>query len=182
MRALCLLLLLSGCAAFQTGTPLREAKLSPEAVVLHVPVVLQNDRYDCGVSALSMLLAYYGHPADAAKAEPMREKADSQQGLTGAELEEYLKAEGLEVALFEGALTHTIRGLYYHLDRGRPLVVALGLGGGNNHFVLVTGYDPVNDWVLLQDPMRGALVSAAGQFEHSWKQTGRFTLLATPKE
>lgn len=173
------LVVLGGCAS---GTPLRDAELSDEAVVLSVPVVLQDGRYDCGVSALSMLLAYYGVPSNPARAADLRARAELEQGLTGADLEAYMESEGFETALFEGELGDTIGGLYYHLDRGRPLVAAMSFGEDSNHFVLVTGYDPVKDWVLLQDPQRGALVYAAAQFEHAWDKALRFTLLATPAE
>lgn len=173
-------LLLAGCAT--SGTPLRDAELSDDAVVLDVPVVLQDARYDCGVSALSMLLAYYGVPSDSERADVLRARAGVEQGLTGGDLEEYMQSEGFETALFEGELDHSIRGLYYHLERGRPLVAAMHVGEGSNHFVLVTGYDPDNHWILLQDPQRGALVFAEGQFEHAWQDARRFTLLATPAE
>lgn len=172
-----LVLLLAGCAS--GGTPLRDAELSDESVVLDVPVALQGGRFDCGVTALSMLLAYYGVPSDATRAEALRDKAEDEQGLTGADLEEYLISEGFETALFEGALDDSVGGLYHHLDRGRPIVAAMRVGGGN-HFVLVTGYDPANEWILLHDPQRGAQVFPAGQFEHAWDGAGRFTLLATP--
>ncbi|CAG0929358.1 hypothetical protein PLCT1_01021 [Planctomycetaceae bacterium] len=182
LLALSLLLAVTGCAFMDTGRPLREAKLSQEAVVLVVPVVMQDDQYDCGVSALSMMLAYYGHPCDKEKSAALRVKANQDQGLTGADLENYLKAEGLETALFKGDLTSGIHGLYYHLDRGRPLVVAMNVSDDGNHFVLVTGYDPANDWILIQDPQRGALVCVSGQFEWAWNRAQHFTLLATPKQ
>jgi len=177
-----MLLCVSGCAFMEIGKPVREAKLSERAVLLTVPVVMQDDQYDCGVSALSMVLAYYGHPSDKAKSAELRVKAGQDQGLTGADLERYLKAEGLETVLFKGELTHDIHGLYYHLDRGRPLVVAMNVSDDDNHFVLITGYDPQNDWILLQDPQRGALVCVSGQFEYAWNRAKHFTLLATPKE
>lgn len=178
----CLVFLaLGGCGFLDTGRALREAKLSPSAVVLAVPVVLQDDQYDCGVSALSMVLAYYGHPSDKSKAASLRDKAAQEQGLKGADLEDYLKAEGMDTALFEGELNYGLHGIYYHLNRGRPLVVAMNISGEDNHFVLVTGYDPENDWILIQDPQRGALVCVSGQFEYAWNRAKHFTLLATPK-
>jgi ABC-type bacteriocin/lantibiotic exporter with double-glycine peptidase domain len=178
---LLLALLASGCAFLETGRPLREAKLSDKAVVLNVPVVMQDDVYDCGVAAVSMLLAYYGHPSDKAKAAPLREKAARDEGLSGGDLEDYLKAEGLDTALFAGELSRGLRGLYYHLDRGRPLIVAMNVSDAGNHFVLVTGYDEPNDWILIQDPQRGALVCVSGQFDYAWKRGSYFTMLATPK-
>ena len=180
LRTLPLLaLLLAGCVA---GTPLGDVELSDEAVVVTVPVVLQDSEYDCGVSALSMLLAYYAEPADSEMVDELRAKAELEQGLTGNDLVGYLESEGFETALFEGALDDTLGGLYYHLDRGRPLVCAMNFGEGENHFVLVTGYDPVNEWILLQDPTRGSIVYPAANFEHAWEKALRFTLLATPAE
>lgn len=180
LRLLPFVLLLSACVA--SGTPLRDAALSDQAVVLTVPVVMQGDRFDCGVAVLSMLLAYYGRPADPEKADELRLRSASSEGLIGAELQAYMQSEGFEAVLFRGVTGEGINGLQYHLDRGRPLVVAIRSGPDANHFVLVTGYDPVNDWVLLQDPLRGALVFDRTQFEHAWDDALRFTLLATPKE
>lgn len=180
LRLLPLVLLLSACVA--SGTPLRDARLSDEAVLINVPVVMQDSEYDCGVAVLSMLLAYYGKPANEERADELRAQADAEEGLTGAMLESYMKSEGFETALFKGELGDSIDGLRYHIDRGRPLVVAVKSGPDANHFVLVTGYDPVNDWVLLQDPLRGALVFDSTQFEHAWEDALRFTLLATPTE
>lgn len=173
-------LLVAACAQFQSGSAIKDVKLSDKAVVLTVPVVLQDDQYDCGVAALSMILAYYGKPRTPEKSVPLRAKAVQDQGLKGADLEAYMVAEGFDTALFAGELSGTVRGLYYHLDRGRPLVVAMNVLGDANHFVLVTGYDPENDWLLLQDPVRGALVITSGQFDHAWKRARNFTLLATP--
>ena len=183
MRLLLLLTFLSpaGCAFLEVGKPLREAKLSDKAVVLNVPVVIQDDPYDCGVASLSMLLAYYGHSPDKRKAAPLRAKAAREEGLTGADLEDYLKSEGLNTALFAGDLSHDLKGIYYHLDRGRPLIVAMNVSDAGNHFVLLTGYDKQNDWILVQDPQRGALVCVSGQFEYAWNRGSHFTLLATPK-
>jgi len=174
------MLLLSACVT--TGTPLREARLSDDAVLLNVPVVLQDSEYDCGVAVLSMLLAYYGVPSDADEADELRARADSGGGLLGADLQAYMQAENFETSLFKGEFGDSINGLHYHLDRGRPLVVAIRSGSDSNHFVLVTGYDPINDWILLQDPLRGALVFDRSQFEHAWDDALRFTLLATPTE
>jgi ABC-type bacteriocin/lantibiotic exporter with double-glycine peptidase domain len=180
IASLICLLALSGCVA--VGVPVKEVQFSDDAVVLLVPIVLQDDKYDCGVSALSMLLAYYGHPCDPAKADVLRKKADAEEGLTGADLVDYLKSEGLHTALFQGDFSRGDTGLFNHLDRGRPLIVALNSGADNNHFVLIAGYDPENDWILVQDPWRGALIFSRVQFEHAWAGAMHFTLLATPKE
>lgn len=173
-------LLLASCVS--VGLPPEKVEFSDKAVILAVPLVLQDDRYDCGVSALSMLMAYYSRPCDPEKSKSMREKAQREEGLTGGELEDYLKSEGMHTALFEGKLNNEITGVYYHLDRGRPLVIALHVSGKDNHFVLVSGYDPDNGWILLQDPQRGALVYSTVQFEHAWRGAHNFTLLATPTE
>jgi ABC-type bacteriocin/lantibiotic exporter with double-glycine peptidase domain len=175
-----LTLVLTACVG--VGVPPKDVEFSDKAVMLPVPVVMQDDRYDCGVSAVSMLLAYHGHPCDPETADALRAKAEREEGLSGADLEDYLKSEGLKTALFEGKLSGEVTGLFYHLDRGRPLVVALRISGNDNHFVLVSGYDPENDWILLQDPGRGPLVYSSVQFEHAWRGAGNFTLLATPAE
>lgn len=176
-----LMLALAGCSALHSGKPIKDVTLSPAAVSIPVPVVLQDSEFDCGVSTISMLLAYYGKPCERERAAAFKAKARTEKGLSGGDLEQFLKAEGFEVRLFAGELSHEIKGLYYHLDRGRPPVIALNIVEGSNHFVLATGYDRENDWLLLQDPTRGALVITTGQFEIAWERAKRFTLLATPR-
>jgi len=179
MRVLAVLLLLLPACAFAPQAP---GYVSDRAVVLTVPAYEQQGRFDCGHATLSMLFAYYAHRPDPARSEGLREVAQTRQGASGGELCDFLEAEGFEALLFSGELSHEVEGLYYHLDRGRPLLVCIGEGGkeGSRHYVLVVGYDPETRLIFLQDPARGGVSVAAWQFERAWEPCQRFCLLATP--
>ncbi|MHC5021790.1 MAG: cysteine peptidase family C39 domain-containing protein [Planctomycetota bacterium] len=173
---------LLGCTALPpVESPDAHGGLSERAVVLDVPLAYQRDRYDCGLGAVSMLFAYHATPAQPELARAFRAAAAAEGGLTGADLRSFVAAHGYEPFLFrgsnegEGATT-----LRHHLDRGRPLIVALNAGGRANHFVLLTGYDPERELVLFHDPKRGGGAYPTWQFERLWKQGKHFTLLAVP--
>lgn len=169
--------LVSGCVMWTPSSP---DSVSSSAVVLAVPVYEQEGRYECGNAALAMLLAYYAHTPDAERATALKAKAEESQGLSGAEMTAFLEAEGFEAVIFPGDLSNEVAGVYYHLDRHRPLIVCVSNDDEARHFVLVTGYDPETELLFLQDPRRGGVSIAAWQFDVLWKRCDRFTLLAVP--
>jgi len=178
--AACTLLavLLSGCLFM---TPKAPDSVSESAVVLAVPVLEQDGKFECGNASLSMLLAYYAHTPDAGRVTELKSKAFTEQGLSGQEMLDFLDAEGFEAVLFSGDLSHEVEGAYYHLDRRRPLLVCLSNDGEARHFVLVTGYDPELELIYVQDPVRGALRFSGWEFDVFWKRCDRFCLLAVPR-
>jgi hypothetical protein len=69
-----------------------------------------------------------------------------------------------------------------HLEKGRPLIVALNAGHGDLHYVVVTGLDWQRDIVLKHDPAgRKLLKQHRAEFEKEWKAAGGWTLLAVPE-
>jgi uncharacterized protein YvpB len=72
-----------------------------------------------------------------------------------------------------------------HLEKGRPLIVALkpGSGGAALHYVVVVGVDAEESLVLVNDPaQRKGLKQERSDFERKWKGAGNWTLLAIPRE
>jgi len=56
-----------------------------------------------------------------------------------------------------------------HLGKGRPLIIALNLGRGDLHYVVVTGLDSRQDLVLKHDPAgRKLLRQHRADFEKEW--------------
>ena len=180
-----LLLLLGGCTVvvFEENTPETGRGLSDRAVILDVPTVFQTEKYDCGLAALTMLFAYYDREVDRRAGADFRKRAAEAEGLTGRELRDYLADQGFDAFVIEGSVDQNegVSDLYYHLDRGRPVIVALGSDVEEQHYVLVSGYDPVKKLIVLEDPARGALLTAVWKFEAMWKTGGHFALLAVPK-
>lgn len=92
-----------------------------------------------------------------------------------------LERSGFEAFLFVGELDTSELSLFHHLDRGRPLLVMLELGG-DRHYVLVAGHDPTTQRLVLLDGRRGRAVIERRDFERAWNAAERFTLLALPLE
>jgi len=154
---------------------------SPEAVLLPVPVVPQDELWECGLASVSALLAYHGLEMEPAERERLVETARREEGLSGAEIRDALERSGLEVFLFSGTLDRGPAGLYGHVDKGRPPLVMISVDEGRFHYALFTGYDPPADNVILVDPRRGRLVLPSAAFERLWEPADRFTLLCTPQ-
>jgi predicted double-glycine peptidase len=154
-----------------------------ESTVLDVPFVRQI-RAGCGSAAISMVMQYWVRQqpwlnAAAADAEQIDKKLPpSSSGLSGEALKRYLETHGFSAFLFDGEL----RDIHDHLEKGRPLVVCLGLKGSDAqfHFVVVVGESA--DAIILNDPARGKLVrEPMAEFLHAWKVTGNWSLLAVPR-
>jgi len=171
---------LPGCAS----APRQSAgTFSDRAVLLDVGFVRQGDPNLCGVAVLGMLTQYYGKPIPAQVLKALEKEAAEKKGIKGASLEGAFKQAGYHVAIFRGALDKRSKGLYHHLDLKRPLVVMLSPEGAKeNHYQLVSGYDPKNGLISLLDPAKGPLAMPVASFKASWERANSFTLLAVPAE
>jgi ABC-type bacteriocin/lantibiotic exporter with double-glycine peptidase domain len=162
---------------------MRPELLSPEAVVLALPLVEQDELYECGLAAITALCRYHGIELAESVRTSLAATAKEKEGLSGGELRDALAQAGLEVFLFEGTLARGTTGLYDHIDRGRPLLVLTSPDGRRHHYLLVIGYDPRPEDVVnlvLFDPSRGQVLVPSSAFERDWERTSRFTLLAVP--
>jgi ABC-type bacteriocin/lantibiotic exporter with double-glycine peptidase domain len=175
VAASALLLTLAGCAS-----PDGPAALSPAAIVLQVPVVQQDELYECGLVSLSSLCQYHRVTIPPSVREALVRTASEREGLSGAELRTALEGLGLEVLIFPGTLDHSVTGLYRHVDEGRPLLVMTQELFGSPHYCLFAGYDPERDTVYLLDPRRGPVVWPVATFREHWERSQNFTLLAVP--
>jgi len=172
---------LSGCAPLN-GLFAPAPRLSKAAIVLNVPYHKQTSEDLCGLAVAKMLTDYYHLPLTTLGHKQLLQEAQKTAGISGASLEVALQKAGYFVAVFEGSLNHKVTGLYYHLDRHRPLIVMyLHKGDVLGHYVIVTGYDPIQNLLVVLDPAAGREVMRAGQFLAQWKRSGQFTLLAMPK-
>lgn len=185
------LLISSGCASsgsISKSPELKKDDLSKDAVVLPVTLIYQKEKHECGLTSVNMLLTYYGVRFDddvSAKfnkdIEDLTEK-DKNAGISASALKEYLIAKGFDVFIFSGELDNSSNGIYTHIDKGRPLIVMIASGKDTRHYLLIIGYDKPNKKLVLQDPIRGALLMPDWQFNVLWERCKKFTLLAVPKE
>ena len=157
----------------------------PSVIWIDVPFIKQ-EKDGCGAASIAMVMQYWlrqqGRPADSsAEAAHIQQVFYSSKahGIYASEMEHYFQQSGFR--------TFTIRGewkdLKDHLQKGRPLIVALKPGsGGDPHYVVVSGLDSSQNLVLMNDPaQRKLLKQDRSSFEREWSATGKWTLLALPE-
>ena len=145
------------------------------AIQLAVPFVPQQ-KDTCGAASLTMVLRYWGdevtHDQIAAAIVEARKP-----GIAGSRLEAFARARGYFALAYEADAPH----LRESLAKGRPLIVALRVGRGLDHDVVVTGMDPEGD-VTLHDPSLGRdRHMARADFEERWHGAGYWALLVLPR-
>jgi ABC-type bacteriocin/lantibiotic exporter with double-glycine peptidase domain len=155
----------------------------PTAIWLDVPLVKQT-RDGCGAASIAMVMQYWSShgariSATAAEPDAILRKLYSPEahGIYASKLEGYLRQNGFR--------TYAIRGrwedLEQHLQKGRPLIVALKPGASSQHYVVVAGVDEQQSLVMLNDPaQRKLLKTDRADFEKEWSGTHEWMLLAVP--
>jgi ABC-type bacteriocin/lantibiotic exporter with double-glycine peptidase domain len=161
------------------------AQQSP-GVWLDVPFVKQQTD-GCGSASIAMVMQYWlrqqnqpaGPGADAGQIQRILYSQPA-HGIYASDLEHYLQQHGFQTYAFRGDWD-TLR---HHLEKGRPLIVALKPGSGNTplHYEVVVGLEGDRDLLLANDPAgRKLLKQDWPAFESQWTATGKWTLLAVPR-
>jgi predicted double-glycine peptidase len=164
-----------------TSERLKPELVSPQAVMLDLPVLHQDELYECGLVSITALCQYYKIEIPPKERADLIQTAHDAHGLSGEDLRAALERLGLEVFIFPGTLDHEATGLYHHADDGRPLLVMRSKRGGSNHYCLLLGYDEPLGNVFLLDPALGRITIPANAFAEEWGRVDRFTLLAIPR-
>jgi ABC-type bacteriocin/lantibiotic exporter with double-glycine peptidase domain len=154
-------------------------------VWLDVPFVKQEKK-GCGPASIAMVMQYWlkqqGRSANAsASVEEIQRglHVSGADGIYASEMERYFQQHGFRTFSFAGEWND----LQQHLQKGRPLIVALKPSGVDPslHYVVVAGMDWEQELVLLNDPaQRKLLKQDRSAFEKQWSATGKWTLLALP--
>jgi ABC-type bacteriocin/lantibiotic exporter with double-glycine peptidase domain len=156
----------------------------PVGIWLDVPFVKQ-EKNGCGAASIAMVMQFWQHQqgqttgnADAGQIQHTL-YSSSAHGIYASDLEHYLGRNGYRTFAFAG----TREDLRQHLEKGRPLIVALKPGSRTPlHYVVVAGIDVEQGTVLLNDPAeRKLLKQDAARFEKERKNAGNWTLLAVPQ-
>ncbi len=155
---------------------------TPEAVVLDLPLVHQDELHECGLAAVSTLVRYWGEELPARVRARLAVLASEHEGLSGAELRGALEDSGWEVWIFAGELDHSPASLQHQTRAGRPPLVMISPDGRAHHYCLVLGYDPSAGNILLLDPQRGRIAMDEDRFRAAWENSRRFTLVALPPD
>ena len=154
----------------------------PAGVQLDVPFVSQ-EKNGCGAASVAMVIQYWqrqkGQP-ETANARDIQRALYSPRahGIFASDLEQYLRQHGFRTFAVKGEW----QDLKHHLEKGRPLIVALKVGQGDLHYLVVTGLDWQQNIVLKHDPARRKLIKQhRADFEREWQAAGNWTLLALPE-
>ena len=155
-------------------------------VWLDVPFIKQ-EKDGCGAASIAMVMQYWlkqrGQVVDAsADAAAIQHALFSakDRGIRAADMERYFQQHGFRTFAFAGKWDD----LKQHLEKGRPLIIALKPSTleSSLHYVVVVGVDPDQNIVLLNDAaQRKLLKQERAGFEKQWRAVGNWTLLALPK-
>lgn len=154
----------------------------PTGVWLDVPFIRQ-EKDGCGAATIAMVMQYWQHQQGklpSADPEQIQRTLYSRRGrgIYASEMERYLQQHGFRTFAFAGEW----KDLKEHLEKGRPLIVALNPGRSDLHYVVVAGLDWQQGVVLKNDPAeRKLLKQGRSNFEKEWKAAGNWTLLAVPQ-
>lgn len=152
-----------------------------KSIGLDVPFVKQ-EKNGCGAATIAMIMEYWqrqpGQSPKVPDAQQILRDLYSKEahGIYAYDMESYFREHGFRTFAFAGEWSD----LQQHLEKGRPLIVALRPGSGASlHYVVVAGLEP--GYVLTNDPSeRKLLKQARSNFEKEWKAAKHWTLLAVP--
>ncbi|HXP16678.1 MAG TPA: C39 family peptidase [Terriglobales bacterium] len=170
------MLWLGACGALLAASP---------GVWLDVPFVKQ-EKDGCGAASIAMVVQYWqGQQHE--PASPDSDPAEIQRALYSPKAHGIYASDMQRYFAQKGFRAFTIRAewedLRHHLDRGRPLIVALQpAGGAPLHYVVVVGLDGEQGFIMVNDPaQRKLLKQDRPGFEREWSAAGNWTLLALPQ-
>jgi ABC-type bacteriocin/lantibiotic exporter with double-glycine peptidase domain len=171
------LLWLAGCGAAWAAS-------GATSLWLDVPFVAQQ-KEGCGDAAVAMVMQYWQQkihrPRQAAvdTGAVLQELPPGRRGVSAKAMLRYFEQHNYRAFAYAGDWGE----IEQEIAKGRPLIAALKPEGGEAlHYVVVAGVDDADEVVLLNDPaQRKLLKEARAEFEHEWKATGNWTLLAVPK-
>jgi ABC-type bacteriocin/lantibiotic exporter with double-glycine peptidase domain len=157
---------------------------SPPGIWLDVPFIKQ-EKEGCGAASIAMVMQYWaqqqGQNPQSINAVEIQRALYSKpgHGIYAADVERYFQQHGFKTFVFHGEDAD----LKQHLEKGRPLMVALKpTGDAELHYVVVTGLDWENHLVLVNDPAQRKLLKLdQPSFEQEWSAAGKWTLLALPQ-
>lgn len=154
-------------------------------VWLDVPFV-QQEKDGCGAASIAMVMRYWrqkqGRVADSSSAAAEIQRAlysREAHGIYASGMQRYFEQQGFRAFAFPGEWSD----LRQHLEKGRPLIVALKPSAGAPlHYVVVAGIDWERGLVMVNDPaQRKLLKQDRSSFEREWNAAGKWTLLAVPQ-
>jgi uncharacterized protein YvpB len=126
-----------------------------------------------------MVLAYWATRSVLPSVQEIHHRVYSaqEQGTRTSDLTRFLVEQGFQVFDFSGQW----HDLTDQVNKGRPVIVCLGPGGGSQrHYVVVAGIAETH--ALVNDPADRKLRRIGREdFQKSWDRAGNWMLLAVPR-
>lgn len=140
------------------------------------PVVLQQNRTDCGLAALAMVAGAWGQQWTLT--ELQQSLPATADGVRLGALRDYARSHGLIAYAVKG--TH--KDLMFELERRRPVMLGLLLPFEKNkalaHYEVAIAIDPRDGTVVTLDPATGKYMRRTREtLEREWKPSGYATLV-----
>jgi predicted double-glycine peptidase len=135
----------------------------------------QSGDYDCGPTALAMVVTYY---EPALRGSPLLAARTDRRASAG-DLRDRARALGLPAFVVEGSPED----LVHELESGRPVVVGVAkptLKGAVSHFEVVVGIHPATRRIATFDPAEGWRQNSLTDFMTEWQATGRVLVVVMP--
>ncbi len=154
-------------------------------VWIDIPFVKQ-EKDGCGAASIAMVMQYWqrqqqltpNESSDAARIQRTLYSPEA-HGIYASEMARYFQQNGYRAFAFKGEWND----LRQHLEKGRPLIVALQPAAkAPLHYIVLAGIDSERDVVLMNDPaQRKLLQEDRSRFMQEWSAAQNWTLLAVPQ-
>lgn len=146
-----------------------------------VAPVRQRHQSDCGPAALSAVLQFWGLPDSRRQVEAEVSGGQATPGATAGDLRDYARDRGLSAYVFEGSLED----IRHELRAGRPVIVGVHQQFTSErvlaHYVVVIGYHPRKQQVLVMDPAFGFRQDSVAGFLKEWRGSHELVLVVLPR-
>lgn len=162
------------------------AAMAQEGHWIDVPFVAQPPE-GCGAAAISMLMRYWNShgataPAEVFDTSAIQQKlhSPSDHGIKASDMVRYFSEHGFRTFAIKGSRND----IEQQIAKGRPLIAALAPLKNDRilHYVVVAGFVPEENVVLVNDPaQRKLLKSPWNEFEKQWSAADYWTLVVVPK-
>jgi ABC-type bacteriocin/lantibiotic exporter with double-glycine peptidase domain len=157
-------------------------KLGEDAVIVAGVPFFSQEAYQCGPTALAIVLDYWYQRAGLDTwLTPEQIAADiyspTARGVLGLDLESYGRRQGSEAHQYSGS----INDLRQNIDAGAPIIILVDYGFSLyelNHFMVVTGY--TRDGVIVNSGRYENKHISNKELEKIWKKTDYWALLLKP--
>ncbi len=149
----------------ENGSKIRIDK-NGSRIIDGVPFMRQGNDNTCGQAVMTALLQFWGQ--DVTYQQVVNKANPRNLPTTDFGMANFLRSQGLQAQPFREA---TIENLIAEVNKGNPTPVLLDFGGiSQEHYVIVLGYNPKTQTIIMHDSLEGPHVEMPmAIFERMWE-------------